>query len=232
MSLFDLFYPKRCVRCGRVGTYFCAACIKRVKLHFPQVCPVCERASLDGVTHGRCKRGYSPDGLTSIWSYEGAPRKLIHKLKYKYVSEIALSLASAAAGVLKSTERSTPYSPNYRRDKFTLVPIPLHWIRRNLRGFNQVEEVGKILAALMGWDVKPLLSRKKLTKSQVGLKGKERGKNIAGAFGLVSPYSLNPNPYPLILFDDVWTTGSTIREATRVLKKSGFKKVWCLTLAR
>ncbi|MBI4033226.1 MAG: ComF family protein [Candidatus Blackburnbacteria bacterium] len=186
---------------------------------------------MDGVTHERCKRGYAPDGLTAIWAYEGAPRKLIHKLKYKYISEIALSLASVAAGVLKSTKRSMPHSPNWSRDKFTLVPVPLHWVRRNLRGFNQVEEVGKTLAALMNWEIKPLLVRKKRTKSQVGLKGKERGKNVVGAFALNPSVRVNECT-SVLLFDDVWTTGSTIREATRVLKKTGYKKVWCLTLAR
>ncbi|MDO8503850.1 MAG: ComF family protein [bacterium] len=231
MGIFDLFYPKRCAGCGKTGTYFCALCIKRAKLHFPNVCPVCERASIDGVTHERCKRGYAPDGLTSIWAYEGAPKKLIHKLKYKYVSEIALSLAVPAAGILKGWKRSSPEAPNFSRDKFTLVPVPLHWVRRNLRGFNQVEEVGKTVAALMGWEMKPLLIRKKLTKSQVGLSEKERKKNVSGIFALDPSARVNECT-SVLLFDDVWTTGSTIREAARVLKKSRFKKVWCLTLAR
>ncbi len=231
MGIFDLFYPKRCAGCGKSGTYFCAQCIKKARPHFPQVCPVCERASIDGVTHGRCKRGYIPGGLSAIWAYEGAPKKLIHKLKYKYVSEVALSLAVPAAGILKNFKRSRPEAPNWSRDKFTLVPVPLHWVRRNLRGFNQVEEVGKILAHLMGWDMKFLLVRKKRTKSQVGLSEKERKKNVSGIFALDPSVRVNECT-SVLLFDDVWTTGSTIREAIRVLKKSGFKKVWCLTLAR
>ena len=111
------------------------------------------------------------------------------------------------------------------------MPIPLHWTRNNWRGFNHVEEVGKILAQLMGWEMTNLLERSKMAKQQVGLKGKERKENVQGVFNLV------PNPPAssldtIILFDDVWTTGSTMLEATRVLKQAGFKRVWCLTLAR
>ncbi len=174
----------------------------------------------------------APDGLTAIWAYEGAPRKLIGKLKYKFVEEIALSLSSSASGMLKIMERNSPYSPRWEKDKLALVPVPLHWTRKNWRGFNHVEEVGKLLAGMMGWEVAPLLVRSVSTKPQVGLKGKERKKNIAGVFTLDPAYTLSTVHYALILFDDVWTTGATMKEAAKVLKEAGFKKVWCLTLAR
>lgn len=235
MSIFDFFYPKRCAGCGKLGTYFCPRCILSAKLHFPQVCPVCERNSVDGVTHRWCRRKVSPNGLTAIWAYEGAPRKLISKLKYKFVKEMALSLSSAAAGMLKIMQRSNPYSPAWARDEMVLVPIPLHWTRHNWRGFNHVEEVGRLLAEMMDWQLLPLLVRKKSSKPQVGLKEKEREKNVAGIFEInpsYIPYVLSPNSLALVLFDDVWTTGATMREAARVLKEAGAKKVWCLTLAR
>lgn len=88
----------------------------------------------------------------------------------------------------------------------------------------------------MGWKVAPLLLRKKKTKPQVGLKGKERIKNVQGIFiinkharGTLATRGTHSTP---VLFDDVWTTGATMKEATEVLKKAGVKKVWCLTLAR
>lgn len=257
MSVLDFLFPKKCAGCGKKGTYFCANCIRNSKLFFPraagiaslglrshfgegggdarQICPVCERASVDGVAHVQCRKRLTPDGLTSIWSYEKAPRELVLKLKYKYVSDVALSLAVPTSGVLKNTKRSAPNAPKWNTE-LVLVPIPLHWTRKNWRGFNHVEEVGKILSQLMGWQMANLLVRSKMAKQQVGLKGKERKENIQGVF-VINPKALDTlgahdTLNPLVLFDDVWTTGATMKEAAKVLKTAGFKRVWCLTLAR
>lgn len=236
MGIFDFFYPKRCAGCGKTGTYFCPRCILSANLHSQQVCPACERLSVDGVTHNWCRGRALPDGLTAIWTYEGAPRKLISKLKYKFVREAALSLSSAAGGTLGVMERSSPYSPAWKRDKFILVPVPLHWRRKNWRGFNHVEEAGKLLVQAMGWEVLPLLVRKKPSKPQVGLKKKERKKNVQGIFAInkhaCGTLAARDTRDTFVLFDDVWTTGATMLEACRVLKEGGAKRVWCLTLAR
>ncbi len=231
VSLLDLLFPKKCAGCGEFGTYFCASCIQAAKPCFSQACPVCERASIDGITHARCRKGLTPDGLTSVWEYEKAPRELILKLKYKYVTDVGLSLAVPASGTLKNIIRSNPASPKWTDKQLVLVPIPLHWTRNNWRGFNHVEEVGKILAQLMGWEMINLLVRSKMAKQQVGLKGKERKENIQGVFNLASNSPVS-SLSQVVLFDDVWTTGATMLEAVKVLKKAGFKRVWCLTLAR
>lgn len=176
--------------------------------------------------------GFAPDGLTALWAYEGIPRKLILKLKYKFVSDIAECLAEVSTNMLKKLSQNVPNAPNWDRDPFTIVPIPLHWTRENWRGFNHAEELAKLLAKEMGWDFANLLIRKKLTSPQVGLKEKQRKSNLSGAFVLNPHYSKFIIPYSVLLFDDVWTTGATMLEACRVLKKAGAKSVWCLTLAR
>lgn len=172
-----------------------------------------------------------PDGLISIWNYEKAPRKLIQKLKYKFVSDVALSLAAPTAGILKIIQRNTPETPVWRDESWIIVPIPLHWTRENWRGFNQSEETAKLLAKLMNWKVIPILIRTKANKHQVGLRAEDRKKNVSGIFTLDTRGTFDTHT-PVILFDDVWTTGATMLEATKVLKEAGFKKVWCLTLAR
>lgn len=99
-----------------------------------------------------------------------------------------------------------------------------------------MEEVGKLLAGMMGWKVAPLLKRTKPTKPQVGLKEDERKKNVAGIFAINEhargTLATRDTRGTLVLFDDVWTTGATMLEAAKVLKKAGVKRVWCLTLAR
>lgn len=226
MGILDLIFPKKCAGCGRSGGYFCSKCIELSKLQFPQVCPVCERNSIDGVKHKYCKEPFTPEGLTSIWVYEGAPRKLIQKIKYKFVYDAAQDLVLPALKILQENHV-------LKNKEFVVVPVPLYWQRKNWRGFNQVEELARLLSAGMGWKVENLLVRTKKTESQVGKTEKERRENIEGVFGLsLSTSQRGAKDFNIILFDDVWTTGATMLEATRVLKKSGFKNVWCLTLAR
>lgn len=223
MSILDFLYPKRCAGCKQQGRYFCQKCQATAKHQFPQVCPICERSSIDGITHTLCKRkGNAPEGLFSVWVYEGTVRRLIGKLKYKFVSDTASDLVEAVLRV---------QFPEYLRQEFIIIPIPLHWTRQNWRGFNHTEELAKGIAAHNGWRVVNLLQRTRPTKAQVGLRETERRRNIEGVFKLANNATIEQSNN-ILLFDDVWTTGATMLEAVRVLKKAGFEKIWCLTLAR
>lgn len=153
------------------------------------------------------------------------------KLKYKFVSDLADDLANRVVENLKNYKRMNNTSPDFMGGKFTIVPIPLHWQRYNWRGFNQSEELAKRVASKMGWNFVNLLVRTKNTKHQVGLKEKARKKNMESAFNLNNHMTIQPSDH-LILFDDVWTSGSTLKEATKVLKSAGYKEVTCLTIAR
>lgn len=161
----------------------------------------------------------------SVFRYEGVIRKAIIALKYKYSTEIAKELAEVCVKNLKSV--------NLIPNSYLLTPIPLHWQRKNVRGFNQSEEVGKLIAKNMNWDFNPnLLIKNKATIPQVGLKGKARRKNLSGVFSLNPAYSLITTRYSLVVFDDVFTTGSTLKEAMKVLKGAGVRAVWGMTVAR
>lgn len=188
------------------------------------------KSSIDGMTHFKCKRKYGLDGLVSVWEYDGVIRKAIVTLKYKFAFKIASELADNAVNELKSGKFILLKNP-------VLIPIPLYWYRENWRGFNQVEEIGKLVASKMGWKFIPdLLIRKVGTKSQTELGKKDRLSNVRGVF-ILNPNYLSRNSSSLIhnsviIFDDVWTTGSTLKEAAKVLKRSGFKDVWGLTLTK
>jgi competence protein ComFC len=225
--ILDLLFPKTCLGCGRPGNYICSECVAKVRLAQP-ICAYCERASIDGLTHTRCQKQLGLDGLISIWEYEGVIRKAILALKYKYATEIAQILKELVVDRLKS--------PDIRfliPDSSCLIPIPLHWHRQNVRGFNQSIEIGKSISLVMNWKFLPdLLIKKQQTISQAELSGEDRRQNLKGVFSLNPNYLLNPAPYTLILFDDVFTTGSTLREAAKVLKRAGVQKVWGLTIAR
>lgn len=222
----SLLFPRRCVACGKPGKYFCNRCKTKIKQVEYQVCPVCERPAIGGVTHPRCLTNCSLDGLTSFFIYDGPIKRAIKDLKYRFVSDLAKELIS-----LTEVAGHEFFNPD-----FVLTPVPLHWQRQNWRGFNQSEVLGKIMAKKLGVKfISGLLVRKKNTRPQVELKSKKRQKNIEGAFifNPKIPHIISVSKYhSIIVFDDVWTTGSTLRACGRVLKQAGVKKVWGMTLAR
>ena len=191
------------------------------------ICPKCGKASADGMLHTKCSAGRGFDGLISAWRYGGAIKKAISGIKFKFLDAAACDIAIELS---KQLRVNFPQKlPIFTKD-WVLVPIPLHSSRKKWRGFNQSESIGKYVAAEFGWKFVPdLLTRDIETKPQVGLKKEEREENIKGVFSLNPCYMLRSTSY--ILFDDVWTTGSTMREACRVLKENGAKTVWGLTIA-
>lgn len=196
----------------------------KVELAKP-ICPCCEKASIDGLTHIKCARKLGLDGLISIWEYEGVVRKAILALKYKYSLEVGCELAAVFLKYLNNSRFVIP-------DSATLVPIPLHWYRENFRGFNQSNLLGREIAEAVGWKFEPnLLVKRKSTISQVELAGEARRQNLRGVFALSPDISVSQYPN-ILLFDDVFTTGSTLSEAAKVLKRAGAQKVWGLTVSR
>jgi competence protein ComFC len=197
------------------------------------ICAYCERASIDGLTHVRCQKKLGLDGLISIWEYEGVIRKAILALKYKYATEIGQLLRNLMVEQFQKDCTTPCANFKYQISNLgTLAPIPLHWHRQNVRGFNQSIEIGKSISEAMNWKFLPdLLIKKESTVSQVELKGDARRQNLKGVFAL-NPNCVLGTVYSVLLFDDVFTTGSTLREAAKVLKRAGVEKVWGLTIAR
>lgn len=112
-----------------------------------------------------------------------------------------------------------------------IIPVPLHPNRLRERGFNQALLLGKILGRTINKKVFPrALRRIRNTIPQVQLDHGEREKNVRGAFVVREPQKILDKR--LLLVDDVFTTGATVNECARVLKKSGAKEVFVLTLAR
>lgn len=202
MSLADILFPVRCLECGRSGKYICRDCLKKV----------------DGPVRSR---PHGLDGLISFWCYRGVIRRAIIGFKYKFAYQIAGELEDYLVKSIQARGISFEHD-------FVLVPIPLHWYKENLRGFNQAEVLGKVIAKCLKLKFAPhLLIRSKATIPQASLPQTERRQNIHQAFKVVGKV-----PTKVILFDDVYTTGSTMKEAARVLKKAGAKVVWGISLAR
>lgn len=114
-----------------------------------------------------------------------------------------------------------------------IVPVPLHRYRLLKRRYNQAALIARELAKeTAGTYVADLLQRRRSTPSQGYMNFKERHKNVKNAFVISPRHALKIRGKSIVLVDDVYTTGATVKECTKILKKAGASKVYVLTLAR
>jgi ComF family protein len=112
-----------------------------------------------------------------------------------------------------------------------MVPVPLHPKRKKERGFNQAQIIAKELARIKGIELGDgMLVKIKNVPPQTSLRIEERVENVSGAFDVVEGEKIRGKG--VLLVDDVYTTGSTIRECSSVLKNAGVKEVKALTVAQ
>ena len=112
-----------------------------------------------------------------------------------------------------------------------ILPVPLHRKREKMRGFNQAELLGRSISRLSSLPLlRGVLVKTRNTPAQVSLEAAERETNLRGAFEVRKPALVKGQT--VLLVDDVFTTGSTLRECSRVLGQSGALEVRALTLAR
>lgn len=225
--ILGFLFPARCVSCGVLGNFLCANCYDQIEFLGRQFCPICERPAIDGLTHPGCAKPWGLDGCLSAAYYKGPMRKLIRRFKYKpFVKEASTIMDRVLVNYFTTEE-------DYFPSGSIVSAVPLHWMRKNERGFNQAEILAELVAEVfqLPYEFK-LLKRIKRTKPQIELPREERLTNIRGAFEFYNNAKGEIKDHSIILVDDVWTTGSTLRECGKILKRAGFAKVYALTLAR
>lgn len=220
MNLLDLIFPKRCVGCGKLGFYLCRDCFSKIDFIEKPVCSVCGRQAIGGVTHPGCKSKYGLDGLVVACRYKDVVKIAIVKVKYKWVYDIEKVFVDLLVERLWKFDLP---------EDLILVPVPLHSKRKRWRGFNQSEILAKSLAERFGVHFSDSLVRTRETATQVGLKRDERRKNVKDAFSLKN--SADVRGKNILLVDDVFTSGATMNDCCRVLKRAGAKSVWGMAVA-
>ncbi|MCR4267951.1 ComF family protein [Nitratireductor sp. ZSWI3] len=155
--------------------------------------------------------------------YEGVARQMVQGLKFRDRTDLAPWMARwmlrAGAELIADAD--------------AVIPVPLHRSRFLARRFNQSAELGRSLARLAGLDYAPeALIRARRTRPQVGLGAREREANVRGAFRVPADRLAGVAGRRIILVDDVYTTGTTVSAAARVLKRAGARDVDVLTFAR
>ena len=232
--LINLLYPSTCP--------FCEARLN----HFEQIlCDPCRqkllpedtwRCALCGATGGGprpasghpCRGCPSPDafykGVLSCSHYNDLTASCVHSFKYGRRMEMGSVMADLMAARL--TEPLLALEDRVR----WIVPVPLHWTRHSVRGFNQSRILAERLSQTLRMPVVSALRRVRRTKMQARIPREKRGENVRGAFAVAK---MIRDPLPgVLLVDDVVTTAHTINECARILTLAGAPQVWAASFGR
>ena len=227
----SLFYPPTCEGCGvDVGPkrYLCAECEERA----PRiVAPFCTRCSepYSGAIEGpfSCSNCADQtlhfDAAVAAYRARGIVRRLIHEFKYHQRLHLRHVIGDWLAAVLDDTRLSS-------RRFDMIVPVPLHPAKQRERGFNQAAVLAQSLSARMQVPMRLALERVRFTKTQTAFDRAERMENLRNAFRLRP--AADVRGLQVLLVDDVLTTGSTLSECARVLKRGGASAIYAATAAR
>jgi len=230
-ALGTLCFPPHCEACRvsiGVGEYLCPDCALDVQRIVP---PFCERCSqpFDGAitqtfTCSNCaEREVHFECAVAACMSRGVVRDFIHAFKYNHRLHLRHPLAAWLAEALDDRRiAARPF------DAF--VPVPLHHVRFREREFNQAEELANLLSQRTGIPVWRDIRRTRYTSTQTKLDRAERMENLREAFRV--RHTARVKDRHLVLVDDVFTTGSTVEECSRVLLRAGAASVRVVTVAR
>lgn len=225
MNLLDILFPKKCINCKKFGDFLCADCFAKIKYN----------ESFEPVSG-------ELDGVISAVIYNSIIRKLIRQFKYKpYVSKLAEIISEIMNEGLAQNEAFYNFIEQFES---VIIPIPLSPRRLRERGYNHAEILASFVAKYFDLKIEPkILVRIKETKPQFRLNKEERKKNVEDAFSvrkdpktpLLGQRPTGPAaniPKAVVIIDDLATSLATLKEAAKVLKSAGAKKVLGVTFAR
>ncbi|MDR3556343.1 MAG: ComF family protein [Syntrophobacteraceae bacterium] len=232
-AIVDLCLPRSCADCQKIGTLpqksWCGPCWEKIGRIDPPLCPGCGRPFGDAPSSpdhlcGDCiERSFRFDSARSAAIHEGAVRTRVHQFKFGGQLKWTPCLVELLEAAYTAWELPAPD---------LIVPVPLHLKRLSERGFNQAG----VLARELGRKIKTPVSacalvRKNQTLPQTRLKRGERLQNVKGAFEVSDKSTVRGRR--ILLIDDVFTTGTTLSECAKILKrKGGASEVYALTVTR
>lgn len=229
--VMNLLFPPTCPGCGifvaQNGT-ICSNCWSKLSFIIKPYCPVMGTPfSYDpgeGILSGEALASPPPfRRARSAVVHFGLARSLVTRLKYGDRTDLAGSMARwmiiAGSELIDSADM--------------IVPIPLHMRRFLKRTYNQATELSRHIAKRTGKPMQPcVIKRIRYTRQQVGLHAKERQRNVLNAFIVPKKEKPKIRNKRILLVDDVFTTGATVRSATKALLKAGAAEVDILTFSR
>jgi ComF family protein len=227
-----MLFPTQCVCCEKREIILCKDCFSSIKILNIQKCPCCERSVTEaGELCSTCKQTDYPLKrilVASDYKDSHLPH-LVHLYKYRFVTNLHNCLGEILLNSLSKYKIEIPE---------LLIPVPLHSFRLRWRGFNQAE----LLAKQIGENLIPgikievsddIIKRTKYSPPQMKIKKySERQENISGAFSIDLKLKNKIRGKKILLVDDICTTGSTLIECAKVLKKFNPRSISAIVLAR
>lgn len=225
--VLNTLYPGRCPVCGRIlkkeETYICSACGRTLPWISEPVCLRCGKpiGSPERELCADCERtDHTFDEGRSVFLYERGIRQAVNRLKFynhrEYVPFFSACLYA----------KGRPYLSGWKIR--CIIPVPMHPKKRAERGFDQAQLLADGLSQLSGIPVlSDVLLRTRYTKSSRKLGREHRLANLRGAFRVREGAVI---PEPVLLIDDIYTTGTTMDNAARALRKAGVRQIFFLTL--
>jgi len=201
-DLLDFVYPPYCILCEA-----------ELEAENKLVCRDCWERLGSSSTR---ETFISKQRILALYSYSNDVRTIIHNLKYRSKTHLAVNLGRSIGKIIKGDKRIRKWD--------LLIPIPLHKVKQRSRGFNQSELIVDAIAEVSSIEKdSTILIRHRYTRNQAALPMRERAKNVKGAFTVLNKFKIEGKK--IILVDDVVTTGSTMLECIKVLKEGGAKEV-------
>ncbi|MBQ8481564.1 MAG: ComF family protein [Alphaproteobacteria bacterium] len=234
-KLLNILLPPRCIKCGKILSEkngLCPECFNSVNFISEPYCHKCGRpfvkeANLKFASKQYCgnclqQKKFLFDLQRSAFIYDDVSKDLILDLKFRDKTISAEALANMLYMAGKDIWEQNPD---------LIIPVPIHRLRLIKRRFNQSALLVKYLSLKTNIQADySSLTRKRNTIPQVQLSGLTRRKNLRQAFSVKYPHNIKGKK--IVLIDDVETTGSTLHECAKVLRKAGAEKLYSVTLAR
>lgn len=225
--ILDLLFPRRCPLCGKISNGFCADCAKKIRYVRQPFCFRCGRPLADEEDEFCASCAARPAAYTkgrALYLYAEPVRGALYQVKSKnkreYLEYFADDLAKRLGGEIR------------RWKVQAVIPIPMHRQAQRRRGYNQAELLASLLGKRLELPVCRALKKVRQTAEQKELDHRARSANLKGAFA-PDPKYLKEGRLPwkrVLLADDIYTTGSTVNEAAKVLKRMGVEQVYFVTL--
>lgn len=183
------------------------------------ICPQCQESMGLGPIQVSDSKAYL-DGVHAIMEYRDLTRRLVWRMKFKEEAYLARIFAGFMGDLLEGDLDL--------REGASITYIPMARRKKAKRGYNQGEEIAKALAKNTGLDLIHALEKTREGKDQIGLSSRERFENVKSSFAPL----MDLRGKKILLVDDIYTTGATLTEAARTLKKAGALEVVGLVIAR
>lgn len=220
----DLIFPKTCGYCENItfnGSYICNECKEKYNYEFQNKCKLCGKTTynIDDICNECIGKRIYYSSLRYATFYEDIMKQRITEYKFfekKYLSHFFSEI------ILNNIEKI---------EADMIIPVPIGKKRKIERGYNQSDLIAKKLSKRWNINFEPnILKKVKETPKQSKLTARERQKNIKNAFEIIDVEVIKDKK--IIVFDDIFTTGATVNEISKLLIKCGANAVYIMVIAR